>query len=57
LWITSKSVRCCGQCSLKEAINFVAKRVEKGVTVSDALNASPFFPPYLVQMAKIGEQQ
>jgi len=40
----------------KEAIKLVAKRVEKGITISDALNAGAFFPPYLVQMVKIGEQ-
>lgn len=40
----------------KEAIVLIAKRVEKGITISDAMNASPLFPPYLVQMAKIGEQ-
>src|SRR5882724_3872888 len=51
-----KSADVVGNVHYKEAINVVAKRVEKGVTVSDALNASPFFPPYLVQMAKIGEQ-
>src|SRR6185369_1987257 len=40
----------------KDAIKLVAKRVEKGITVSDAMNASPFFPSYIVQMVKIGEQ-
>lgn len=40
----------------KDAITLVARRVEKGITVSDALGASPIFPPFLMQMAKIGEQ-
>ncbi|HSA83704.1 MAG TPA: type II secretion system F family protein [Patescibacteria group bacterium] len=40
----------------RDAIVMVAKRVEKGITVSDAFGASAYFPPYLVQMSKIGEQ-
>lgn len=40
----------------KDAILLVAKRVEKGVAVSDAMQASPFFPSYVIQMARIGEQ-
>jgi type IV pilus assembly protein PilC len=51
-----KSGDVVGNIHYKEAILLVAKRVEKGITVSDAMNASPFFPPYLIQMAKIGEQ-
>ncbi|HEX8932129.1 MAG TPA: type II secretion system F family protein [Patescibacteria group bacterium] len=51
-----KSAEVVGNIHYKDAITLVARRVEKGITVSDALNASPIFPPYLVQMAKIGEQ-
>lgn len=51
-----KSADVVGNIHYKEAIVLVAKRVEKGITISDALSASPFFPPYLVQMTKIGEQ-
>jgi type IV pilus assembly protein PilC len=40
----------------KDAIRMVANRVEKGITVSDAMSASTYFPPYMVQMVKIGEQ-
>lgn len=36
--------------------HLVADRVEKGVSIGDALSVSPRFPPYLVQVVKIGEQ-
>jgi type II secretory pathway component PulF len=51
-----KSADVVGNIHYKNAVMLVAKRVEKGITISDALNASSYFPPYLVQMAKIGEQ-
>jgi type IV pilus assembly protein PilC len=37
-------------------IIMIAKRVEKGISVGDALEAGSIFPPILVQMVKIGEQ-
>jgi len=40
----------------KNAIDDVAKRVEKGITVGDAISAYKIFPPMLVQMVHIGEQ-
>lgn len=40
----------------KAEFQTVAKRVEKGVNLGDALNASDKFPSYLVQIVKIGEQ-
>lgn len=40
----------------KDAIILVAKRVEKGITMGDAMEASPLFPPVVVEMVKIGEQ-
>lgn len=40
----------------KNAILDVTKRVEKGVTVGDALSLYSLFPPVLVQLVKIGEQ-
>ncbi len=40
----------------KSAILDISKRVEKGITVGDAMQAYPLFPPLLVQMVKIGEQ-
>lgn len=51
-----KSAEVVGNIHYKNAIILVAKRVEKGITISDAFAASTYFPPYLVQMAKIGEQ-
>jgi type II secretory pathway component PulF len=38
----------------KEAIQLVAKRVEKGIDIGDAMEASPLFPPMVVEMTKIG---
>ncbi len=37
-------------------IVLIAKRVEKGISIGDALEAGSIFPPILVQMVKIGEQ-
>ncbi len=51
-----KSAEVVGNIHYKNAIILVAKRVEKGITISDAFSASTYFPPYLIQMAKIGEQ-
>ncbi len=51
-----KSADVVSNVHYKDAINLVAKRVEKGITVSDAMNASPLFPSYIIQMVKIGEQ-
>jgi type IV pilus assembly protein PilC len=38
------------------AIADIARRVEKGVTIGDAMSGYPLFPPVMVQMVKIGEQ-
>ena len=40
----------------RREIILVAKRVEKGISIGDALETSSIFPPILVQMVKIGEQ-
>lgn len=40
----------------KNAILQIAQRVEKGVSVGTAMQASPLFPPIIVQMSKIGEE-
>lgn len=45
-----------GNSLYEKAIAQAAYRVEKGVTVGDALGAEKLFPPYLVQMIKIGEE-
>jgi type IV pilus assembly protein PilC len=45
-----------GNVHYKSAIKLVAQRVEKGIGVGDALEASPIFPSMVVEMVKIGEQ-
>ncbi len=40
----------------KNAILDVSRRVEKGITMGDALSTYSIFPPILVQMTRIGEQ-
>ncbi len=40
----------------KNAIVDVSKRVEKGITIGDAMSTYSIFPPILVQMVRIGEQ-
>lgn len=40
----------------KNAINGVSLRVEKGISVGDAMSAYVLFPPILTQMVKIGEE-
>ncbi len=45
-----------GNIYYKNAIKDVAKQVEKGVSIGDAMAYYPLFPPMLVQLVKIGEQ-
>lgn len=45
-----------GNIHYRNAIIDVAKRVENGVSIGDALSNYPLFPPILVQLVKIGEQ-
>lgn len=40
----------------KNAINDVSERVEKGVSIGDAMSVYEIFPPMLTQMVRIGEQ-
>lgn len=51
-----KSADISGNIHYRNAILDVARRVEKGVTVGDAMAAYVLFPPVLVQLVKIGEQ-
>lgn len=51
-----KTADISGNIHYKNAILDVAKRVEKGVTIGDAMAAYVLFPPVLVQLVKIGEQ-
>lgn len=52
----AKSGDVLGNVIYKEAISLVAKRVEKGIDMGDAMEASSVFPPMVVEMVKIGEQ-
>lgn len=45
-----------GNTYYKNAIIDVSKKVEKGMTIGDAMSTSLLFPPLLVQLARIGEQ-
>lgn len=45
-----------GNVLYKNAVIGVARRVEKGMTVGDAMQTYQLFPPILVQMVKIGEE-
>ncbi len=51
-----KSGDVVGNVLYQEAIGLVANRVEKGISIGDAMEASPLFPPIIVEMVKIGEQ-
>lgn len=51
-----KTADIVGNVQYRSAIALVAKRVEKGVSVGDAMEASPIFPPMVIEMVKIGEQ-
>ena len=51
-----KSADVVGNVNYKNAILLVSKRVEKGITMGDAMEASDLFPAIVVEMAKIGEQ-
>jgi len=52
----SESADVAGNTVYRNAILDVSKRVEKGITVGDALSTYAIFPPILVQMVRIGEQ-
>ena len=45
-----------GNIHYKNAIDDVGKRVEKGVSIGDAMSLHYLFPPNLVELVKIGEQ-
>lgn len=51
-----KSSDVVGNVVFHDAIQLVAKRVEKGIAMGDAMEASVVFPPMVVEMVKIGEQ-
>ena len=45
-----------GNIHYKNAVKDVAKKVENGVAIGDAMSSYSLFPPLLVQLVKIGEQ-
>lgn len=45
-----------GNVHFQEAVQSAAERVKRGVSVAEALAASPLFPPLVTQMASVGEQ-
>lgn len=51
-----ESADVAGNLVFKNAIDGVSKRVEKGVSIGDAMDAYPIFPAILVQTTKIGEE-
>lgn len=51
-----KTSEITGNVLYQSAIKDVAKKVEKGISVGDAMSFYSLFPPLLIQMAKIGEQ-
>lgn len=51
-----KSSEVVGNVIYKDAIVLISKRVEKGITMGDAMGASPLFPPMVVELVRIGEQ-
>ncbi len=52
----NESADTSGNVIYENAIQEIAKRVEKGISIGDAMAAFDIFPPILVQMVKIGEQ-
>jgi type IV pilus assembly protein PilC len=45
-----------GNVYYRSAILDLGRKVEKGVTIGDAMLSDPLFPPIIVEMVKIGEQ-
>ncbi len=52
----NESADVIGNVYYQDAIREVGKKVEKGVTIGDAMLSDPLFPPLVVEMVKIGEQ-
>ena len=52
----SKVSDVAGNIHYRNAIVDVARRVEKGITIGDAISLYSLFPPNLVELVKIGEQ-
>lgn len=52
----NQSADVVGNYYYQAAIREIGKKVEKGVSIGDAMLSDPLFPPLIVEMAKIGEQ-
>jgi len=52
----NESADVIGNVYYQEAIREVGRKVEKGVTIGDAMLSDPLFPALMVEMVKIGEQ-
>lgn len=52
----NQSAQVAGNKIYEFAILDVAKKVEKGVSIGEALEQHPVFPPLLVQLVKVGEE-
>lgn len=51
-----ESANVIGNYYYQQAIRELGKKVEKGVTIGDAMLSDTLFPPLMVEMVKIGEQ-
>lgn len=51
-----ETAQVSGNLLYRNAILAASERVEKGISVGDALSSSSLFPPILVEMVRIGEQ-
>jgi type IV pilus assembly protein PilC len=52
----NQSAQVAGNKVYEVAIYEITKKVEKGVSVGDAMEQYPIFPPLLVQLIKVGEE-
>jgi type IV pilus assembly protein PilC len=52
----NQSAGVTGNILYEKAVMDVAKRVEKGVPVGEALSYYAIFPPLLIQLVKVGEE-
>lgn len=51
-----QTINTTGNYLYKAAIEALSRRVERGMTMGDAMAYSPLFPPILTEMVKVGEQ-
>ncbi len=52
----NQSAGVTGNTVYEKSIKEIAKKVEKGVAVGEAMSAYSYFPPLLVQLVKVGEE-